>query len=72
MNGFLAEILQKNFMNTNILVYKVYKEFITFGRKFDRSTVFFIHCLKLGNMHVETPSVIELYNIRSMTDDSRV
>ena len=47
----------------------VYKEFTTFPRKFERGKVF--HCLKLGNTQADTQIVIELYEVRSMTDDSR-
>ena len=48
----------------------IYKEFMTFSGMFDRGKVFF-HCLKLGNTHVDTRIVIELYDVTSMTEDSR-
>ena len=48
----------------------VYKEFTIFSTKFDRGKVF-VHCLKLGNMHAETRIVTELYDVTSMTEDSR-
>ena len=47
-----------------------YKEFTTFPRKFD-AVKSFIHCLKLGNMDTDTRIVIELYDVTSMTEDSR-
>ena len=48
----------------------VYKEFTTFSREFDHGKVFF-HCLKLGNMHAETRIVIELHDVKGMSEDSR-
>ena len=49
----------------------VYREFMMFSTKFDHDKVVFVHCLKLGNMHAETRIVTELYDVTSMTEDSR-
>ena len=48
----------------------VYEEFTTFRENLIAVKSLF-HCLKLGNMHAETRIVIELYNVTSMTEDSR-